>query len=188
MMLDAARRLILPSARSDVPPFMVMDVMAAAARIEAAGGHVIHMEVGQPAAPAPKAAIEAARARAARAPCVTPNRSASGRCASGSRATTSKLTGSRFRPSASSSPPVRRRVSSWRSSRCSRRAIASQSHRPGYPPYRHILIGARLRSRPDRHGGGDAVVDHRRYAGGGSRAHAAYQASWWRALPTRPAR
>ncbi len=36
--------------RSDVPPFMVMDVMAAAARIEAAGGHVIHMEVGQPAA------------------------------------------------------------------------------------------------------------------------------------------
>ena len=62
MMLDAARRLISPSARSDVPPFMVMDVMAAAARIEAAGGHVIHMEVGQPAAPAPKAAIEAARA------------------------------------------------------------------------------------------------------------------------------
>jgi aspartate/methionine/tyrosine aminotransferase len=40
---------------------MVMDVMAAAARIEAAGGHVIHMEVGQPAAPAPMAALEAAR-------------------------------------------------------------------------------------------------------------------------------
>ena len=49
------------SARSDVPPFMVMDVMAAAARIEAAGGHVIHMEVGQPSAPAPKAAIAAAQ-------------------------------------------------------------------------------------------------------------------------------
>lgn len=48
------------SARSDVPPFMVMDVMAAAERIEANGGHVIHMEVGQPAAPAPKAAIAAA--------------------------------------------------------------------------------------------------------------------------------
>ena len=41
---------------------MVMDVMAAAARIEAAGGHVIHMEVGQPWAPAPKAAIAAAHA------------------------------------------------------------------------------------------------------------------------------
>ena len=36
--------------------------MAAAARIEAAGGHVIHMEVGQPAAPAPKVAIAAAHA------------------------------------------------------------------------------------------------------------------------------
>jgi aspartate/methionine/tyrosine aminotransferase len=41
---------------------MVMDVMAAAARIEAAGGSVIHMEVGQPAAPAPACAIAAARA------------------------------------------------------------------------------------------------------------------------------
>ncbi|WP_256808024.1 pyridoxal phosphate-dependent aminotransferase [Bradyrhizobium sp. Bra64] len=51
-----------PSRRSDVPPFMVMDVMAAAARIEAAGGHVIRMEVGQPAAGAPKTAIAAARA------------------------------------------------------------------------------------------------------------------------------
>jgi len=61
-MLDAARRLIAPSSRSDVPAFMVMDVMAAAARIEAAGGRVIHMEVGQPAAAAPATAIAAARA------------------------------------------------------------------------------------------------------------------------------
>lgn len=53
---------LAPSHRSDVPPFMVMDVMAAAARIEAAGGHVIHMEVGQPAAGAPKTAIAAAHA------------------------------------------------------------------------------------------------------------------------------
>jgi len=50
-----------PSARSEVPSFMVMDVMAAAARIEASGGHVIHMEVGQPAAPAPATALAAAR-------------------------------------------------------------------------------------------------------------------------------
>jgi len=41
---------------------MVMDVMAAAARIEEAGGRVIHMEVGQPAAPAPATAIAAAKA------------------------------------------------------------------------------------------------------------------------------
>ena len=40
---------------------MVMDVMAAAARIEAAGGRVIHLEVGQPAAAAPATAIAAAR-------------------------------------------------------------------------------------------------------------------------------
>jgi aspartate/methionine/tyrosine aminotransferase len=60
-MLDSARRLLTPAARSDVPPFMVMDVMAAAARIEAAGGRVIHMEVGQPAAPAPLTALAAAR-------------------------------------------------------------------------------------------------------------------------------
>jgi aspartate/methionine/tyrosine aminotransferase len=67
-MLEATLRerakglLTTASGRSDVPPFMVMDVMAAAARIEAAGSHVIHMEVGQPAASAPQAAIAAARA------------------------------------------------------------------------------------------------------------------------------
>src|SRR5216684_2695346 len=59
---DRARNLVTASGRSNVPPFMVMDVMAAAARIEAAGGHVIHMEVGQPWAAAPKAAISAAHA------------------------------------------------------------------------------------------------------------------------------
>jgi aspartate/methionine/tyrosine aminotransferase len=61
-MLDKARSLIVPSARSNVPPFIVMDVMAAAARIEARGGRVVHMEVGQPAAPAPKTARDAAKA------------------------------------------------------------------------------------------------------------------------------
>jgi aspartate/methionine/tyrosine aminotransferase len=69
-MLDKARiaaeALLAPSRRSDVPPFIVMDVMAAAARIEASGGHVIHMEVGQPAAPAPKTAIAAAQAALAK--------------------------------------------------------------------------------------------------------------------------
>jgi aspartate/methionine/tyrosine aminotransferase len=61
-MLDKAKKLLVPSERGNVPPFMVMDVMAAAARIEAAGGRVIHMEVGQPAASAPSTAIAAARA------------------------------------------------------------------------------------------------------------------------------
>jgi aspartate/methionine/tyrosine aminotransferase len=62
MMLEKARRLITPSGRSAVPPFMVMDVMAAAGRIEASDGHVVHMEVGQPAASAPASAIAAAQA------------------------------------------------------------------------------------------------------------------------------
>jgi len=61
-MLDSAKRLPRPSGRGDVPPFMVMDVVAAAARLEAAGRRVIHLEIGQPAAPAPSTAIAAARA------------------------------------------------------------------------------------------------------------------------------
>jgi aspartate/methionine/tyrosine aminotransferase len=60
--LDPVELLLTPSGRSGVPPFIVMDVMAAAERIEAAGGHVVHMEVGQPAASAPSSAIEAAAA------------------------------------------------------------------------------------------------------------------------------
>ncbi len=61
-MLESTKRLIAVAGRSAVPPFIVMDVMAAAARLEAAGVHVIHMEVGQPAAPAPATALAAARA------------------------------------------------------------------------------------------------------------------------------
>src|SRR5215218_3796980 len=61
-MLDPVRRLLTPSNRSAVPPFVVMDVMAAAARLEAQGRRIIHMEVGQPAAPAPRTALEATRA------------------------------------------------------------------------------------------------------------------------------
>jgi aspartate/methionine/tyrosine aminotransferase len=66
MMLEAAKQLVRPSKRSDVPPFIVMDVMAAAAQREAQGAHIIHMEVGQPAAPAPATAIKAAQSALAR--------------------------------------------------------------------------------------------------------------------------
>ena len=41
---------------------MVMDVVAAAARLEALGRRIIHMEVGQPAAGAPSTSLAAARA------------------------------------------------------------------------------------------------------------------------------
>ncbi|MFN3823829.1 MAG: pyridoxal phosphate-dependent aminotransferase [Pseudorhodobacter sp.] len=44
------------SRRGNVDPFIVMDVMEAARRREAAGKSVIHMEVGQPGTPAPAGA------------------------------------------------------------------------------------------------------------------------------------
>lgn len=50
------------SRRSAVAPFIVMDVMEHAARLERAGARVIHLEVGQPAAPAPLSARNAASA------------------------------------------------------------------------------------------------------------------------------
>ncbi len=68
LMLERAKHLLQPSARSAVPPFMVMDVVAAAARLEAQGRRIIHMEVGQPAAGAPANAIAAARAALSSAP------------------------------------------------------------------------------------------------------------------------
>jgi aspartate/methionine/tyrosine aminotransferase len=68
LMLEKAKCLLQPSARSDVPPFMAMDVMAAAARLEAQGRHIVHMEVGQPAAGAPATALAAVRAALANGP------------------------------------------------------------------------------------------------------------------------
>ncbi|MBW4962891.1 pyridoxal phosphate-dependent aminotransferase [Sulfitobacter sp. CW3] len=47
------------STRSQVDPFIVMDVMQAAAAAEAAGRHIIHMEVGQPGTGAPSGATAA---------------------------------------------------------------------------------------------------------------------------------
>lgn len=47
--------------RSAIDPFIVMDVMRQAAAAEAAGRDIVHMEVGQPATPAPRAAREAVK-------------------------------------------------------------------------------------------------------------------------------
>ncbi|WP_299191311.1 aminotransferase class I/II-fold pyridoxal phosphate-dependent enzyme [uncultured Litoreibacter sp.] len=44
------------SSRGDVDPFIVMDVMESARKLEEAGRRIIHMEVGQPGTPAPKLA------------------------------------------------------------------------------------------------------------------------------------
>ncbi|MEO0772013.1 MAG: aminotransferase class I/II-fold pyridoxal phosphate-dependent enzyme [Pseudomonadota bacterium] len=51
------------STRSQVDPFIVMDVMEAARQAEAAGRHIIHMEVGQPGTPAPEGARAALAAQ-----------------------------------------------------------------------------------------------------------------------------
>jgi aspartate/methionine/tyrosine aminotransferase len=51
----------LPTAsRGDIAPFYVMEVMRAAAEREAAGGDILHLEVGQPATAAPSGARAAA--------------------------------------------------------------------------------------------------------------------------------
>jgi aspartate/methionine/tyrosine aminotransferase len=50
------------SRRGQVDPFIVMDVMEEARALEAAGRHIIHMEVGQPGTPAPFAARAAVAA------------------------------------------------------------------------------------------------------------------------------
>ena len=50
------------SARSDVEPFRAMDVLARANALEAQGRSILHMEVGQPGAGAPRAVLAAAQA------------------------------------------------------------------------------------------------------------------------------
>lgn len=50
------------SVRGQVPPFIVMDVLAEANRLETAGEDVLHLEVGQPSTGAPSGVIEVAQA------------------------------------------------------------------------------------------------------------------------------
>jgi aspartate/methionine/tyrosine aminotransferase len=50
-----------PSKRSAVPPFIVMDIISQAAKREADGEHIIHMEVGQPSTKAPAVVREAVK-------------------------------------------------------------------------------------------------------------------------------
>lgn len=48
--------------RGSIPPFIVMDVMTAAAERQRSHGDVLHLEVGQPSTPAPSKVIAAAKA------------------------------------------------------------------------------------------------------------------------------
>ena len=54
--------MMKPSARSDVAPFYVMEVMRAAEERESAGLEVLHLEVGQPSTGAPAGSIAAVEA------------------------------------------------------------------------------------------------------------------------------
>lgn len=51
-----------PSTRGGVSPFVVMEVMRAAEQLEATGGDILHLEVGQPMTPAPTGVRRAAAA------------------------------------------------------------------------------------------------------------------------------
>ncbi len=65
---ETSARALAPSLRSAIDPFVVMDVMREANARQAAGGDIIHMEVGQPGTPAPRLvreAVERAMARGA---------------------------------------------------------------------------------------------------------------------------
>jgi aspartate/methionine/tyrosine aminotransferase len=52
--------MVVPSRRSQVSSFIAMDVLSAAGAIERDGGHVVHLEIGEPGAPPPRLAREAA--------------------------------------------------------------------------------------------------------------------------------
>lgn len=54
--------MLTTSKRGAIQPFLAMDVMRQANELEAAGEQVIHMEVGQPGAPAPMSVRNAAKA------------------------------------------------------------------------------------------------------------------------------
>jgi len=49
------------SDRAQLDPFLALDVLATATALEGQGRDIVHLEIGQPSTPAPKAALEAAR-------------------------------------------------------------------------------------------------------------------------------
>ncbi|SED04365.1 Aspartate/methionine/tyrosine aminotransferase [Rhizobiales bacterium GAS188] len=57
----SAATTLSPARRAAVAPFIAMEVLSQAGAIEAKGGSVVHMELGEPGAPAPRLAREAAK-------------------------------------------------------------------------------------------------------------------------------
>ena len=75
-----------PSRRSNIAPFMAMDVLRDAKALERAGRSIIHMELGEPGAPRRAACARPPRERCATARSAMARRSATRRCARASRA------------------------------------------------------------------------------------------------------
>ena len=174
MMLDKARRLLTPSARSDVPPFMVMDVMAAAARIEApAAASCTWRSASRPRprrAPRSrprKAALDHGRHRLHR------RRSAFRRCARASRGTMPRRYGVTVEPerivvtTGSSAGFILAFLALFEPG--DRVAVAS----PGYPPYRHILTALGCEPVLIEISAATRWAHHRRSAARGAPPHAA---------------
>ncbi|MGB8901272.1 MAG: pyridoxal phosphate-dependent aminotransferase, partial [Methylocella sp.] len=57
---DLSRPRIPLSLRSNVAPFMALDVLASATRREREGQDIVHLETGEPGAPPPRVVREAA--------------------------------------------------------------------------------------------------------------------------------
>jgi len=60
-MNEPSKHRLKPSQRSEVASFIAMDVLGEANRLEAEGRRILHLEVGQPGTPAPRAVRETAR-------------------------------------------------------------------------------------------------------------------------------
>ena len=59
-MLELVDKILNPARRSDIAPFIAMDVKRESSLLEQAGRKIIHMEVGEPSAPPPRLVREAA--------------------------------------------------------------------------------------------------------------------------------
>ena len=143
---------------------------------------------GQPAAPAPRTAIAAARAALDGPHRATPRRSASRRCGRASRGTMRETYNVDVDPGADRRHDrlVGRRSSSpfWR---CSSPATGSALANPGYPPYRHILTALGCEPVLIETDADDPLGDDAGSAARGASQEAAARACWSRARPIRPA-
>jgi aspartate/methionine/tyrosine aminotransferase len=67
-MLEPVDPILTPARRADIAPFIAMDVKRESTLLEQAGRGIVHMEVGEPSAPPPRLAREAAIAALGGAP------------------------------------------------------------------------------------------------------------------------